>query len=1069
MSTAIHSEFNAARDPLPNGSFVEASAGTGKTYSIATVIAREIALNDDLRISQLLVTTFTRNAAAELRDKVRRRMVDVAAGLMDGECDDADELFTVLHHPDRDVVVRRARNLWRAVIEYDTASIATIHSICSKILSLAGVASIAAGEDNKARLIAETVNDALVNRSMIPPVLDEVLVRKAVAAKVKEPLTPLWFDDAGLSAAETQLLEQVRELVEQCARTVEERSLEQPSFDDIISRAREILEDPARESVHAEFRRRYRYVMVDEAQDTDAQQWAVFSRIFPLGGQHDGALVAVGDPKQSIYRFRGADIDAYTAQRSLGSVRTLSTNYRSDQPLLDGVNALFAGAEFGPGIPYVTVEAPAHHDASLVSGVAPVEVVACPGVTEQVDFAAAVATRVAGLLTSGVTVKGAAVRPGDIVVLVKSGGFGQMVESRLRRLGIPAVSTGTSSVMEGETAEHWRVLLRALERISDEGRTRHMMLTPLVGLGAWSPELRDDQAVVDVQTTLAGWASIMRTDGVAAMVTAILGDGDRLASLAATDAGERRLTDFTHIGELLHQQTNGAPCSPDEALAAFDDLCLLDRAADIVSRRVESDSDAVQIMTVHVSKGLEFPLVVVADLWKPDLVKETEAMKVYRLLPSDGKKVSGRVIDVGWVINKQSALCQQRRQEEAVEEYSRLLYVAVTRAEHHVTVMYSPDISGSIVGSCMSAQALSGMSPHVTCIHLGSLPEPSSFVPTSADTTGLVTAPLPAAIEQTYRRTSFTGITEAQRGHRGGREQGPGGDEGTPFFGASVAYAPSPVPAGVPDMPLARIPGGTHVGTLFHSCMERINPGHVDLEAHVHDVVARAVRGRLGRLHGGAFEDGILAVLRTPLGTALGNHTLVSLGASNALAELNFEMSLAHLSHGITARDIARILRRHLPDDDVLAPYARALDHESFEIPLAGLINGSIDALLRVPSPDGTFRLFISDYKTNRLDREGDSRLVDAYVHDRMLAEMVHHHYPLQAIIYGTAVYRFLRWRAPQIDADTTVGGLAYLFVRGMTGPDTPVVDGRTTGVFQWTAPPGLWARLSNLLAGTRP
>ena len=1074
MTTAAAPDFDAAVDALPNGTFVEASAGTGKTWSIATVIAREIALNDDLRISQVLVTTFTRNAAAELRDRVRRRMVDAANALLAGTGDPDDRLFAALNDPDRAVVTGRARNLMRAVIEYDTASIATIHSICSKVLSLAGVPSAAAGEDNKARLIAETVNDALVNGASAAPALDESRVRLAVAAKVKEPLTPLWFDDEGLDAPAAALLTRIKELVEDCARTVDDRSREQPSFDDIISRAREVLADDAREAVRAEFRRRYRYVMVDEAQDTDAQQWSIFSRIFPLGAEHNGSLVAVGDPKQSIYRFRGADIDAYTTQRALGSVRTLSTNWRSDQPLLDGVNDLFAGSQFGPGISYVHVDAPPKNARSLVTGVPPVEVITCTGITEQVDFANAVAGRVAGLLTSGVTVKGNAVRPRDVVVLVKSGAFGQMVESRLRRLDIPAVSTGTSSVMEGETADHWRILLRALERVSDEGRTRHLMLTPLFGHRAHSAALRDDRAVVALQTVLAGWASVMRNDGIAAMVTAILGDADRLSCLASTDAGERRLTDFTHIGELLHAQTAGAACSPDQALEAYEDLCLLDRTSEVVSRRVESDADAVQIMTIHVAKGLEFPLVVVADLWKPELVKESESMKVYRLLPSDnrtsaGRPVVGRVIDVGWVVDMQSSLCQPRRLQEAVEEYSRLLYVAVTRAKHHVTVMHSPEVPGSVVQLTMSADALAGRSPDVSCIDLAAVPSPGPFVMSSPATGGLVAAPLPGSLEQTYRRTSFSGITEAQRGHRGGREDAPGGDEGRPFFEASFAYAPASVPLGVDDMPLARIPGGTHVGKVFHSCMERIDPGHPELEAHVRDVVARTVRGRLGRQHSAAFERGILAVLRTPLGPSLGDNTLVSLGLPNLLAELDFEMSLAHLSAGVTARDIARVLRAHLPAGDVLVPYADVLDHGSFEIPLAGLINGSIDALIRVPATDGTFRLFVSDYKTNRLDREGDPRVIEGYAHDRMLAEMAHHHYPLQALIYGTAVHRFLRWRAPHLDADATVAGLAYLFVRGMTGPDTPVNDGRTTGVFVWEAPAGLWARLSALFAGERP
>jgi exodeoxyribonuclease V beta subunit len=137
---------------------------------------------------------------------------------------------------------------------------------------------------------------------------------------------------------------------------------------------------------------------------------------------------------------------------------------------------------------------------------------------------------------------------------------------------------------------------------------------------------------------------------------------------------------------------------------------------------------------------------------------------------------------------------------------------------------------------------------------------------------------------------------------------------------------------------------------------------------------------------------------------------------------------------------------------------------------LAGLLNGSIDAVIRVTDNDGSPRLFITDYKTNRLDSDEITTLMDAYAPKELIHAMAHHHYPLQALLYGTAIYRMLRWRQPDLNADEVIAGVAYFFVRGMVGVESPVdANGMPYGVFQWKAPRGLWEKLSNLLAGDRP
>jgi exodeoxyribonuclease V beta subunit len=1065
--------LNLQNQLLENGLFIEASAGTGKTYSVAALVVRELALNEDLSISQILVTTFTRNAAAELRDRVRRRLVKTAESLRKNSNDEDDVIieFLLANCSDAERIARSHR-LMRAVVEFDTATIATIHSVCSKIISLSAESTSMAGEEVQTRLIAEVVNDALVARAFTAPTLPEKKIIEVVTKLIGEPLTQTWFDATAVSSV--AFMQRIDEVIKECVLKIEEELRKAPTFDYLIRRAFQVIGSEEVEGVLGEFRRRYKYLIVDEAQDTDSQQWEIFRGIFPMGENLGGALIAVGDPKQSIYKFRGADIDAYRVERDKGRTRTLRTNYRSDSPVIRGLNVLFDGTQFGQGIPYVSVDVPKEKKDLELTGMAPVEILNVPDASGPAAIAIPTAQRVSAYLQSGVLVDGKAVHPSDVVVLVRSGWQGQAIERQLRELKIPAVSSGTASVMDSETAEHWRVLLLALERFSDAGRVRHVVGTPIFGVPLSSSALLDDVFIGSIQETLAEWAGVLRRQGVAALTSTMMSDPGTIMSLSAGLSGERRLTDFSHVADLLNAETNGEGCSATDVLDAFTRLVEIDSSSELVSRRVESDSSAVQIMTIHVSKGLEFPLVVVADSWKEELsANQKKKLPIIRLQKDDGQLIQGRVADIGYVTGEASPISLQRLQEEAAEESSRILYVAATRAKHHVCIIRPLDGKASVIDSRMNASALAGESESVTVLNVNELPKavPYTALKKDVESEELLVAESPAAVKQTYRRTSFTGITEMQKGGSvvgaASVDSRSGTEEGERLFVRSVGYASARLPLGVPEMPLARIPGGAHIGKILHTVYEHVDPSHAELPTHVASVVGRHVSGKLFTDHGRDIIDGIVLSLRTPLGGAIGEHSLVSLGLKNRVAEMSFEMSLAHLSAGVKASDIGRLLKASIREDDVLFPYANTLCDPSFDIPLAGLINGSIDALLRVELEAGVPRFFISDYKSNRLDRDGDEEMIQAYSQERMLKEMEHHHYPLQALIYGAAVYRFLRWRAPLIDADAAIAGFAYMFIRGMVGDATPVeASGNRSGVLTWTAPTGFWRTMSDLFAG---
>ena len=208
----------------------------------------------------------------------------------------------------------------------------------------------------------------------------------------------------------------------------------------------------------------------------------------------------------------------------------------------------------------------------------------------------------------------------------------------------------------------------------------------------------------------------------------------------------------------------------------------------------------------------------------------------------------------------------------------------------------------------------------------------------------------------------------------------------------------------------------------------------------------------------------------TPLGPLVAGLTLRQIGLRDRLREMDFEFPLAggdlrDAAPDIHLRQVGHLLREHLPADDPLASYADRLIGDALGgQSLRGYLSGSVDAVLRVPGP----RYVVVDYKTNWLG-DPDQPLTSAdYGQPRMVEAMLHSDYPLQALLYSVVLHRFLRWRQPNYEPSQHLGGVMYLFVRGMCGADTPVVDGHPAGVFSWQPPASLVTALSDLLDAGR-
>jgi exodeoxyribonuclease V beta subunit len=1082
---------------------LEASAGTGKTYTIAALAARYVA--DGVPLDKLLLVTFTRMATGELRERVRERLIGAERALgrhLAGESlDDEDEVVRLLAEGPREEVATRRSRLAGALADFDAATIATTHGFCQEVLGGLGLAGEADGDgtflEDVEDLVEEVVDDLYVRRFHAEgtPAFSRAEAGRIAALAVANPAAPIEPAGAdGTPGMRARLAGAVR-------HELERRKLRMGvlTYDDLLTRLDRILTGPGGDAVVRRLRARWHVVLVDEFQDTDPVQWSIMRRAFG-----SSTLVLIGDPKQAIYAFRGADVYAYLeAAREAGAQATLDVNWRSDQGLLDAYDAFFGGARLGhEGIVYRTVRAAAGRRRAELPG-APLRVrvldresvrrtpggyASAPAAREFV--ARDLAADLVGLLSSGAALPdGAAVRPGHIAVLVRTNRNAAQVRDALDAVGVPAVINGAGSVFGTRSALEWLRLLEAVERPTDDRRARGAALTPFLG---WSPgrvATAGEAEWEEVHRRLHGWARALRVQGVASLAETIsLVEGLPGRVLAAAD-GERRLTDLRHVAQLLHAAAVTEQLGTT-ALTGWLRRRIAEAAQDTGdedrSRRLESDAEAVQVLTIHRSKGLEFPVVYCPDLWEPTWITE-ESVPVAFHDPAQGDR---RVLDVGldgpdYRDHKRLALVEQRGED------LRLAYVALTRARHRAIVwwvgsatsqhsalgrlVFAREDDGTVAWAGRSRptdaaatqrfEALAALTPGCIAVERAAPGLPLAWSGPLRDASSLTAARFDRGLDPSWRRTSFSDITAGAYESRVASEPEEAVVADEPEA-AVVAVAPEGDEAlrATPSL-LGDMPVGTEVGTFVHRVLEATDFAAPDLDAELAERVA-AVQARRPADIGdpAATTAGLRAALETPLGPLLGGARLRDLARGDRLDELDFEFPLAGGDRptGRVALDaIGAVLRAELPAGDPLAGYADRLADPVLRRSVRGYLTGSIDLVARAGD-----RYAVVDYKTNRLAPPGEPLTAWHHRPEVLAAEMERAHYALQALLYTVALHRFLRWRLPGYDPERNLAGVLYLFLRGMTGPATPSVDGVPCGVFAWRAPARLVVALSDVLDG---
>jgi len=1103
--------------PLPTGTTVlEASAGTGKTFTIAALATRYVG-EGVAELSELMLVTFGRAATSELRDRVRERLVSAERALRSPDARASDD--AVVAHlaavDDAELEVRR-RRLTRALSQFDAATITTTHGFCQQMLRTLGVAGDVDADatfvPDIADLVDEVVDDLYLRRysDTQQPILTPADARGVAKAAVSDYQAGLEPAGAAPDTLAGHRHAFARDALAEVLHRKRERHL--MDYDDLLVLLRDALTHPEHGPAAAErVRSRYAVVLVDEFQDTDPVQWEILRTAFH--GRR--TLVLIGDPKQAIYAFRGGDVVTYlTARRDATTTATLGRNWRSDEPLLRGLEQVLGGAALGDEA-IVVRPVDAQHTGRRLEGGAPLRLrqvtrepfrvkgTKTPTVGKVRELVAAdVAADVVRQLGRTRLLDGGAWRPlepGDVAVLTRRNADAAAVRDALADAGVPAVVSALVSVFAQPAAKQWLTLLSALEQPGHAGRTAALALTPFVGWDAARLAGAGDAELDELSDQVRTWARLLSERGVAALLEAV-SVGGVAERLMATATGERVLTDLRHIGQSLHL----AATADRLGVAALTDWLrrrITEAEQDYAeerSRRLETDAAAVQVVTTHASKGLEFPVVYVPFGWDR---YESRTPPILRFHDDAGT----RLLHVGGKEDDGYDAARERHLAEERGEDLRLLYVALTRAATQVVVHWAP--SSNSAGGPLSRLLLGTFAPgelppdrvpvaadDVVATALADLaqrsggaialeqvterPAAAHWTPPDRGRPGLDVARFARTLDHSWRRTSYTGLTAAAHAEGVSSEPETTGvqDEAEVTVAGSLVDDGADLARRLPS-PMADLPAGAAFGTLVHEILEQVDTTAADLGA---ELLARTQEAGTARVPG--VDPELLAsalgrVMATPLGTLAGGATLADFAPADRLPELEFELPLAGGDdpggRASTLADLAGLLRRHLPADDVFAPYADRLAALG-EAQLLGYLTGSIDAVLRQRATPATPvtaggadpRYLVVDYKTNRLGTFDEPLTAWDYRPAAMAEAMMQAHYPLQLLLYLAALHRYLRWRQRGYDPARHLGGGLYLFVRGMCGPGTPVADGVPYGVMSWRPPAALVVELSALLEG---
>jgi exodeoxyribonuclease V beta subunit len=700
------------------------------------------------------------------------------------------------------------------------------------------------------------------------------------------------------------------------------------------------------------------------------------------------------------------------------------------------------------------------------------------------------------------------IRPGDIAVLLSSHKNADRVHDILSLAGIPAVRYRTQSVFESRGSLDWRILLEALCQPTNSGLVRALMVSAFGDLKIEKmAALNSESASVKVgewQRQCASWADRLQRTGIAGLYHHVRAHRGLEAAVVARPGGERLLTDLDHIAEVLASRPGlGRGATAADYRRELASLCRDTTRVNEYERRIESDDAAVHVATVHFSKGLEFPIVFLPSMFTRG---NAQIPFVYNI---DGQRFVDVAHKVKWVDTSTPGSADLREVLSAQADLGdemRKFYVAATRAEQKLIIYWSPnsgsmksalgrvlfgrDDEGRIVNDPVThtpianetrsnkemlrmLETVAQSDPSIDLISLDPETEPlvgdrQLVVPPGAVSVAVLDRQEPLR-RPDWRKWSYSALVKGKHHAKSSSPNDGAVGHDEDLVGDDQDHSPDA--NGRSDVLKMTAPilfpdglRGTGFGSLIHSLFEHLDPS---LENFT-ESLGRELRQRSRTLTPQAVTALITAithVVRTPLGSGFADRDLSLIPGKDRLAEVKFDFRLPQ-DDSISMSEIGSLMERHLANGDPFLDYARSWSGNAGAQRLAGYLYGEIDAVFRIDTGvnsglENKTKYFVCDYKTNRLHVVGSADALEAYSPQNMAIEMANSNYVLQALLYSVALHRYLGLRLPNYDPDHHLGGIAYLFVRGMIGPDSyRPQDNSAHGVFTWTPPVALITEL---------
>ncbi|SEG55854.1 exodeoxyribonuclease V subunit beta [Vibrio hangzhouensis] len=1147
--------------PLHGARLIEASAGTGKTFTIAGLYLRLLLGHGSeksrhqqpLTVDQILVVTFTEAATAELRDRIRARIHQARIAFARGDSDDP-----VIQPLLNEVTDHRfaVETLLQAERQMDEAAVYTIHGFCQRMLTQNAFESGARFNNEfitdetrlKAQVVADfwrsqfyplslelasevrklwaTPNDLLkvISSYLTGPALsidseesstdiaslhqqnltriselkaqwlqvaDEVVTCVSQSDVNKRSYTkkslPTWVGNITewaqqetrdyylppqlekfaqnvltektpkgeapvmeVFSAIEDFLVQPAELktpllalaIRQCRQrlALAKQQKQWLSFDDLLTHLSAALDLDSGASLAENIRNQFPVAMIDEFQDTDPLQYQIFSTVYLQHPQCGWFMI--GDPKQAIYGFRGADIFTYIrARNQVVNHYTLGTNWRSSESMVRSVNTLFEQSEspflYDQDIPFLPVSASpkagqrhwqldGDNQPSLQFWLQQAEAPIAKS-DYLPTMARATAQHIKQVLTqsqggSAALVDGAERKPikaGNIAVLVRTGSEGQQVKQALADRGIASVYlSNRDSVFSSAIADDMLRLLLAVWHQDDERLLRSALASELFALPAEQLDaLNDDENLWEqVVAEFRDYRQLWQSRGVLPMLRSVLFKREISNRLLATAGGERLLTDYLHLGELL--QTARQDLESDSALLRWFGQSIEDArqglgGSDEHIQRLESERHLVQIITIHKSKGLEYDLVYLPFVTS---YREAQEAKYY------DAQLQASVLDLS-----QSKAALAQADKERLAEDLRLIYVALTRAVYGCFIGIAPlrngrstkeptgvhrsaigylIQNGSEMGIAELQSALEKLTTAAKDIAIDAVPEPDEerYQQPATDVITLSANVQANTIDRDWRITSYSALVK--QSHHGNDSEVLIESAGLDIDSSDEQEVALLVE---PEKTIFQFPKGARPGTFLHSVFEEVE----FTEAASSEGNTEVIRQLLEREQ---YDEEWLPILQQlvdqVMDTALDGEGLYlrDKDSSKRLVEMEFLLPIEVLD----AVSLNRVIQRY----DALSARANELGFYTVK----GMLKGFIDLVFEHQG-----QYFVLDWKSNHL---GDD--MTKYHKHQLDNAMIDHRYDLQYQIYALALHRFLKTRIADYDYDQHFGGVYYLFLRGI-------------------------------------